>query len=150
MIEPSALTENIQEVLHPQYSNSTSQTRHSIPQPLSPSAKRMLFQFPSISTSNKRLTEENHLHDTTRNGIVKLSDTNAPTIEDKEKGLQSSNISISALPREQGNNNSSIRGVLFGTSSEPQKKKNRNNKIALIQMYGLLHPTTPMSSPRAE
>ncbi|KAL2522959.1 Uncharacterized protein Fot_26882 [Forsythia ovata] len=34
-------------------------------------SKTMLFQFPPISASNKRLTEKNHLHDTAENGILK-------------------------------------------------------------------------------
>ncbi|KAL2547118.1 Uncharacterized protein Fot_16351 [Forsythia ovata] len=84
MLEPSAMTDNIQEVIHPPYSSSTSQSLNSVPQPLSPPAKRMLFEVPPISTSNKRLTEENHLHGNADAAILKLSGSAASAIKDKE------------------------------------------------------------------
>ncbi|KAL2464323.1 replication protein A 70 kDa DNA-binding subunit D-like [Forsythia ovata] len=86
MLEPSAMTDNIQEVIHPPYSSSTSQSLNSVPQPLSPPAKRMLFEVPPISTSNKRLTEENHLHGNADAAILKLSGSAASAIKDKETG----------------------------------------------------------------
>ncbi|KAL2552296.1 Replication factor-A C terminal domain-containing protein [Forsythia ovata] len=84
MLEPLAMTENIQEVIQPQHSSSTSQSLNSVPHPLSPPAKRLLFEVPPVSTSNKRLTEENHLHGNANTAILKLSGSTASAITHKE------------------------------------------------------------------
>ncbi|KAL2546529.1 Replication factor-A C terminal domain-containing protein [Forsythia ovata] len=44
---------------------------------------------------------------------------------------QSSSLSISTIPREQEGNNSSVRRVLFGASSEPQEKKKQKQEESM-------------------
>ncbi|KAL2550511.1 Cactin (ISS) [Forsythia ovata] len=82
MIEPSATIENVQEVNHPEHLSSTSLI--SVPHPLPPPAKQMLFEVPSTSISNKRLTEDNHLHCTASNSILALSSSATQAIKSKE------------------------------------------------------------------
>ncbi|KAL2478773.1 Replication factor-A C terminal domain-containing protein [Forsythia ovata] len=86
MLEPLAMTENIQEVIQPQHSSSTSQSLNSVPQPLSPPAKRLLFEVPPVSTSNKRLTEESHLHGNADTAILKLSGSTASSHQTQREG----------------------------------------------------------------
>ncbi|KAL2501470.1 tyrosyl-DNA phosphodiesterase 1 [Forsythia ovata] len=83
MIEPSATTENVQEVNHPEHLSSTSLI--SVPHPLPPPAKRMLFEVPSTSISNKRLTEDNHIHGIGSNSILPLSSSATQATKSKEK-----------------------------------------------------------------
>ncbi|KAL2521563.1 Replication protein A 70 kDa DNA-binding subunit B [Forsythia ovata] len=83
MIEPSVTTENVQEVNHPEHLSSTSLI--SVPHPLPPPAKRMLFEVPSTSISNKRLTEDNHIHGTGSNSIMALSSSATQATKSKEK-----------------------------------------------------------------
>ncbi|KAL2548120.1 Uncharacterized protein Fot_09650 [Forsythia ovata] len=84
MIEPSVTTENIQEVNHLEHLSFTSLI--SVPYPLPPPTKRILFEVPSTSISNKGLTEDNH-HGTAGNSILALSNSAAQATKSKEKGL---------------------------------------------------------------
>ncbi|KAL2545101.1 Uncharacterized protein Fot_14334 [Forsythia ovata] len=96
MIKPSTTTDNLQEVNHAQHSSPTSQSLISVPHPLPPPAKRMLFEIPPTSISNKRITEENHLHGIAGNSILALSGLAVPAINCKEKG-SSNNMKLGWL-----------------------------------------------------
>ncbi|KAL2474561.1 hypothetical protein Adt_35297 [Abeliophyllum distichum] len=87
MIEPSTMTQNVQKVYHPEHSSSTSQSINFVPQLMPPQAKQMLFEVPPISTSNKRLTEETHLHGNAKTAVLKLPASATPAMENKEKVL---------------------------------------------------------------
>ncbi|KAL2512632.1 Uncharacterized protein Adt_18232 [Abeliophyllum distichum] len=84
-LEPSTTRENVQPLNHPKHSSSTSQTINFVPQLMPPPAKRMLFEVPPISASNKRLTEETLLHRNAETAILKLSAIATPAMKNKEK-----------------------------------------------------------------
>ncbi|KAL2514925.1 Replication factor-A C terminal domain-containing protein [Forsythia ovata] len=85
MIEPSTMTENVQEVNHPEHSSSTSQNMNFVPQLMPPPAKRMIFEVPPIPTSKKRLAEETHLHGNAQTVVLKLSASATSAMKNKEK-----------------------------------------------------------------
>ncbi|KAL2499699.1 Replication protein A 70 kDa DNA-binding subunit B [Abeliophyllum distichum] len=85
MLEPSTTRENVQPVNHPEHSSSTSQTINFVPQLMPPPAKRVLFEVPPTSASNKRLTEETLLHSNAETAVPKLSAIATPAMKNKEK-----------------------------------------------------------------
>ncbi|KAL2459850.1 Uncharacterized protein Fot_54594 [Forsythia ovata] len=58
-----------------------------------PLAKQMLFEVPPISTSNKRLTEETHLHGNAKTVVLNLTASATQAMKNKDREGSSNKIS---------------------------------------------------------